>query len=96
MPTGGIFSGQAALIALSGARMESMLRVRDAAMAGDFADALKAAGGGSHAAGLGSIDKRMVEMPEHVKSLGNYQATVRLHEDVSATVDLQVVAAKKK
>ncbi|MET1034282.1 50S ribosomal protein L9 [Arthrobacter halodurans] len=47
------------------------------------------------AAGLGSIDKRKVEMPEHIKSTGNYQATVRLHEDVSATLDLQVVAAKK-
>lgn len=47
------------------------------------------------AAGLGSIDKRTVEIPEHIKSTGNYQATVRLHEDVSATIDLQVVAAKK-
>jgi large subunit ribosomal protein L9 len=44
------------------------------------------------AAGLGSIDKRKVELPEHIKSVGNYQANVRLHEDVSAVIDLQVVA----
>lgn len=43
-------------------------------------------------AGLGSIDKRTVELPGHIKSTGDYQATVRLHEDVSATIDVQVVA----
>ncbi|OMH23295.1 50S ribosomal protein L9 [Tersicoccus phoenicis] len=43
-------------------------------------------------AGLGSIDKRTVELPGHIKSTGDYQATVRLHEDVSATVDVRVVA----
>ncbi|OMH34205.1 50S ribosomal protein L9 [Tersicoccus sp. Bi-70] len=43
------------------------------------------------AAGLGSIDKRTLELPGHIKSTGTYQATVRLHEDVSATIDLQVV-----
>jgi imidazolonepropionase-like amidohydrolase len=60
VPTGGMFSGQAALIALSGSRMEAMLRVRDAAMAGDFANALKAGGGGSHAAGLARV-RRILE-----------------------------------
>ena len=46
------------------------------------------------AAGLGSIDKRNVELPNHIKSLGSYQANVRLHEDVSAVIDLEVVASK--
>ena len=46
------------------------------------------------AAGLGSIDKRTVEIPERIKSTGNYTATVKLHADVSASLDLQVVAAK--
>ncbi|GAA1823453.1 50S ribosomal protein L9 [Nesterenkonia flava] len=46
------------------------------------------------AAGLGSIDKRTVEIPERIKSTGNYTATVKLHADVTANVDLQVVAAK--
>ncbi|MGO1522882.1 MAG: 50S ribosomal protein L9 [Nesterenkonia sp.] len=45
-------------------------------------------------AGLGSIDKRTVEIPERIKSTGSYTATVKLHADVSATLDLQVVPAK--
>ncbi|MBW4094506.1 MAG: 50S ribosomal protein L9 [Acidobacteria bacterium] len=44
------------------------------------------------AAGLGSIDKRKVELPAHIKSLGSYQANVRLHDDVSATIELDVVS----
>jgi large subunit ribosomal protein L9 len=54
---------------------------------GDVANAVEAAG-------LGSIDKRNVELAEHIKSTGNYQASVRLHEDVSAVINLKVVAAK--
>ncbi|WP_300344099.1 50S ribosomal protein L9 [Nesterenkonia sp.] len=45
------------------------------------------------AAGLGSIDKRSVEIPERIKSVGNYTATVKLHADVTASIDLQVVSA---
>ena len=44
------------------------------------------------AAGLGRIDKRKVELPAHIKSVGSYQANVRLHEDVAAVIDLDVVA----
>ncbi|MFJ2621605.1 50S ribosomal protein L9 [Glutamicibacter sp. NPDC087344] len=47
------------------------------------------------AAGLGKVDKRNVEV-SNIKSTGNYTATVRVHEDVVATVRLQVVAAAKK
>jgi large subunit ribosomal protein L9 len=54
---------------------------------GDVANAVEAAG-------LGSIDKRNVELAEHIKSTGSYQASVRLHEDVSAVINLKVVAAK--
>lgn len=46
-------------------------------------------------AGAGAIDKRNIEINDHIKSTGNYSATVRLHADVSATISLQVVAAKK-
>ncbi|MDR8019705.1 50S ribosomal protein L9 [Nesterenkonia aerolata] len=46
------------------------------------------------AAGLGSIDKRTVEIPERIKAVGSYSASVKLHADVSATLDLQVVAEK--
>jgi large subunit ribosomal protein L9 len=46
------------------------------------------------AAGLGSIDKRKVTITSPIKSTGNHEATVRLHEDVVAVITLQVVAAK--
>ncbi|MDN5688204.1 MAG: 50S ribosomal protein L9 [Brachybacterium sp.] len=40
------------------------------------------------------IDRRTVEFPTPIRSLGEHKATVRLHEDVFATLALQVVAAK--
>lgn len=46
------------------------------------------------AAGLGTIDKRKVELPAHIKSVGSYQANVRLHSDVAVVIDLDVVAGK--
>lgn len=45
------------------------------------------------AAGLGEIDKRKVELPS-IKSTGDYEATVRLHDELIATVTLQVVSAR--
>jgi len=45
-------------------------------------------------AGLGDVDKRKVEIPTPIKAIGDHEATVRLHDDVSATIILQVVAAK--
>lgn len=45
------------------------------------------------AAGLGQIDKRKVELPA-IKSTGDYQATVRLHDELSAVITLQVVTQK--
>ena len=46
------------------------------------------------AAGLGSIDKRKVHIPSPIKATGEHEATVRLHEDVTTVITLQVVAAK--
>ncbi|WP_394161136.1 50S ribosomal protein L9 [Galactobacter valiniphilus] len=48
------------------------------------------------AAGLGKVDKRNIEIAQVIKSTGNYAATVRLHEDVLANIDLQIVAEKSK
>ncbi|RLP68586.1 50S ribosomal protein L9 [Mycetocola reblochoni] len=45
-------------------------------------------------AGLGQIDKRKVQIVNPIKVVGSHEATVRLHEDVLATITLQVVAAK--
>lgn len=45
-------------------------------------------------AGLGDIDKRKVEIATAIKALGEYVATVRLHDEVSAALTLKIVAAK--
>lgn len=41
-----------------------------------------------------TVDRRRVNVGNPIKSLGDYKVTVRLHEDVAATVDVQVRAAK--
>lgn len=43
--------------------------------------------------GLGAIDGRKVEFPVAVKATGKHEATVRLRDDIVATLRLQVVAA---
>ncbi|MBN7794059.1 50S ribosomal protein L9 [Microbacterium esteraromaticum] len=53
----------------------------------DVADAVAAEG-------LGSIDKRKVHIPAPIKVIGEHEATVRLHDDVTAVITLQVIAAK--
>ena len=45
-------------------------------------------------AGLGDLDKRKIEIPTPIKSVGDHEATVKLRDDVTATITLQVVAAK--
>ncbi len=37
-------------------------------------------------------DKRIIEMPEEVKELGHYEATVKFHPEVHATAKFEVVA----
>ncbi len=51
---------------------------------GDIADAVKAAGGPE-------LDKRKIEVKQAIKTLGSYEATVRLHADVAATLKFEVV-----
>jgi large subunit ribosomal protein L9 len=53
----------------------------------DVADAVAAAG-------LGSIDKRKIEITAPIKALGDHEATIRLRDEIVATIALQVVAAK--
>jgi large subunit ribosomal protein L9 len=52
----------------------------------DIVDAVKASGGPD-------IDKRRIEVKNPIKSLGAHQVTVKVHDDVSATVNLDVVAS---
>ena len=51
----------------------------------DVADALRA---GGH-----EVDKRAIDMPEHIKQLGNYDVAVRFYGGVTATVKVWVVRA---
>ncbi|MGO2110834.1 MAG: 50S ribosomal protein L9 [Pseudoclavibacter sp.] len=44
--------------------------------------------------GYGTIDGRKVEFPNPIKSVGTHEATVRLRDDIVATIALEVVAAK--
>ncbi|MGO1543764.1 MAG: 50S ribosomal protein L9 [Gulosibacter sp.] len=46
------------------------------------------------AQGIGEIDQRKVVFPNPIKSTGNHEATVRLHEDIVAVFQVQVIAAR--
>ena len=50
----------------------------------DIADAVAALGGST-------IDKRKIEIGQPIKSLGEFQVQVRLHEDLSAQIAVRVV-----
>jgi large subunit ribosomal protein L9 len=53
----------------------------------DVADAVAAAG-------LGSVDKRKIEITSPIKATGQHEATVRLRDDLVATITIVVSAAK--
>jgi large subunit ribosomal protein L9 len=53
----------------------------------DVADAVAAAG-------LGGVDKRKIELSAPIKVTGTHEATVRLRDDLVATITVKVVAAK--
>ena len=50
----------------------------------DLVEAISKAGGPA-------VDKRKVEMGATIKTVGSHQVTVRLHPEVAATVDVEVV-----
>lgn len=51
----------------------------------DVADALKAAG---H-----DVERRRIDVPDHIKQLGNYDVTIKFYGGVTATVKVWVVRA---
>jgi large subunit ribosomal protein L9 len=53
--------------------------------AADVVDAVKAAGGPP-------LDRRAVEVPGQIKTLGKHAVTVRLHPEVTTELDVAVVA----
>jgi large subunit ribosomal protein L9 len=52
----------------------------------DVVSAVKAAGGPV-------LDKRAVELPGHIKTVGKHSVNVRLHPDVTVAVKLEVTAS---
>ena len=54
--------------------------------AADVVEAVRAAGGPP-------LDRRAVEVPGQIKSVGTHQVTVRLHPEVSTDLDVAVVAS---
>jgi large subunit ribosomal protein L9 len=53
---------------------------------GDIAGAVAAAGGPD-------LDKRRIEIANPIKTVGAHQVTIRLHPEVTATLDVEVVGA---
>ena len=53
---------------------------------GDVAEAVVSSGGPQ-------LDKRRIEIGAPIKTVGSHQVAVRLHPEVSATLDLRVVAS---
>ena len=54
--------------------------------AADVVDAVRAAGGPT-------LDKRAVEVPGQIKTVGKHPVTVRLHPEVTTQVEIAVVAS---
>ena len=61
-------------------------RLFGAISSADVAAAVKAAGGPE-------LDKRKIEVPGHIKTVGSYVALVRLHPEVQAKLAFEVVKA---
>ena len=62
-------------------------RLFGAVKTSDVADAVAAAG-------LGTLDKRKIELTAPIKATGEHEATVRLRDDLVATITIRVVASK--
>ena len=64
-------------------------RLFGAVTVGDIAGAINAATG----TGKDTIDKRKILLGNPIKSLGSHQVTVKVHDEIDATVSLNVVAS---
>ena len=61
-------------------------RLFGAVSVADIVNAVKSAGGPD-------IDKRRIQMTSPIKTVGSHQVTVKVHEDVTATLNLEVVSS---
>ena len=59
-------------------------RLFGAVTTSDIAEAVSAKGGPA-------VDRRKIEIAQPIKAIGDYQVQLRLHEDVVAQIDIQVV-----
>src|SRR6516162_10161198 len=50
----------------------------------DIAEAVRAAGGPE-------LDRRRIELPSPIKTIGAHQVQVRLHPEVTATIEVEIV-----
>ncbi len=64
-------------------------RLFGAVTVSDIAEAINKAVGGAS----GVVDKRKIIVGNPIKSLGSHQVTVRVHDEVAATVTINVVPA---
>ncbi|GAA4537783.1 50S ribosomal protein L9 [Amycolatopsis samaneae] len=74
-------------VQLSAKAAEGSKKLFGSITSGDIIDAIKAAGGPL-------LDKRVIELREHIKTVGKHSATARLHPQVKVDVRLEVKAAK--
>ncbi len=62
-------------------------RLYGAVTTADIADAVKEAG-------VGTLDRRTIQVTTPIRTLGAHEVSVRLHDETQATVKLNVVPAK--
>jgi len=74
-----------ALTVTLGARAGDGGRLFGSVTAADVASAVKAAGGPL-------LDKKRIQLPTHIKTVGTHTVTVDLHPDVVASVPVEVTA----
>lgn len=72
-------------IQLSAKAAEGSKKLFGSVTTNDIVSAIKSAGGPL-------LDKRVIELREHIKTVGKHQVTARLHPDVKADLRLEVVA----
>ncbi|MDT8910492.1 50S ribosomal protein L9 [Amycolatopsis sp. PS_44_ISF1] len=72
-------------IPLTGKAAEGSKKLFGSITAGEIVDAIKAAGGPL-------LDKRVLDLREHIKTVGKHSVGARLHPDVKVDVRLEVKA----
>jgi large subunit ribosomal protein L9 len=72
-------------VALSAKAASGSKKLFGSVTTSDIVSAIKAAGGPL-------LDKRVIELGEHIKTVGKHQVSARLHPDVKVNVQLEVKA----